>query len=478
MAFLLFGDPAHRDMADHGVAFLLDHHWDAVHGGFFWVLDGSSADGPKSDKRKWCYSVAFAILALSYAGKAGCGAAADGLSMVLKFAEEFYWEPAQGLFVDSFEHDMTRPAQYRGQNANMHMCEALIAAYEFTGESCHLERARSVAHRLTRAAARTSSSSGGGGRLSESSAASVSGWVVEHYTADWVADPEKNKSSDPLSEEYTFRPYGYQPGHSMEWAKLLLLLDRLSPPARPGPEPDLAAHDGTRSCELFHPEKHTACQAEADEHRGWMAYTAELLFANALVHGWDGQNGGGLVYTVDPGAIAALQQQEEQEEQEAQEAQDAAASGSNPLNARTTPVPPAPPSQSQSSPLSVSEPRIILDGNKYYWAAAEMLAAAGMLALRQASRQHDRTTAPPCDHRGVYRRAWAYALGHFVDPVHGGWFPMVNREGDRVDDHGAKLGFGPGDGMVKCYPSKTDYHPLGACFELVRTMRLHDAAGY
>ena len=34
--------------------------------------------------------------------------------------------------------------------------------------------------------------------------------MCEHYTTEWAADPEKNKDVDPSSEEYIFRPYGFQ----------------------------------------------------------------------------------------------------------------------------------------------------------------------------------------------------------------------------------------------------------------------------
>ncbi|MFO7791068.1 MAG: OmpA family protein, partial [Bacteroidales bacterium] len=54
---------------------------------------------------------------------------------------------------------------YRGQNANMHTCEAMLAAYEATGERRYLDRAREVAHALTV-------------RL----AAETDGLLWEHYT--------------------------------------------------------------------------------------------------------------------------------------------------------------------------------------------------------------------------------------------------------------------------------------------------------
>ena len=37
---------------------------------------------------------------------------------------------------------------YRGQNANMHMTEAMLCAFEATADAKYLDRARSLAHRI------------------------------------------------------------------------------------------------------------------------------------------------------------------------------------------------------------------------------------------------------------------------------------------------------------------------------------------
>ena len=58
---------------------------------------------------------------------------------------------------------------------------------------------------------------------------------------------------------------------------------------------------------------------------------------------------------------------------------------------------------------------------------------------------------------------------HFIDGERGGWYPMVNVDNTRVDTHAAPDHTGP---PVKCYPSKTDYHPLAACYEVLRALKL------
>ena len=90
-------------------------------------------------------------------------------------------------------------------------------------------------------------------------------------------------------------------------------------------------------------------------------------------------------------------------------------------------------------------------------AMAEMLGAAGLLAVR---------TGKPL-YQEWYNRGWDYAVAHFIDPVHGGWFPMVNADNVRTDTHAKADHTGL---PVKSYPSKTDYHALAACYEVYRAL--------
>lgn len=194
-----------RDFSAHGIRFLLERHADPKPAnGFTWVLDGANV----ADGCKYCYSVAFSLLALANAHLAGIPDLLGPLHDVLQLAESRYYESQHGLYIDSFNRELTTPSTYRGQNANMHMCEALIAVYEATRTLHHLHRAAEIARRLT------------------VDLADRSGWVVEHYTPEWVADPSKNADATAGSEEYIFRPPGFQPGHAVEWAKLLVLLER------------------------------------------------------------------------------------------------------------------------------------------------------------------------------------------------------------------------------------------------------------
>ena len=98
----------------------------------------------------------------------------------------------EGLYIDSFSQDFKTAASYRGQNANMHMCEAMIGLYDSTNDPKYLLRAAAVAKKLC------------------VELAPMPGRVIEHYGREWKPDAEKNKDADPSSEEYIFRPYGFQ----------------------------------------------------------------------------------------------------------------------------------------------------------------------------------------------------------------------------------------------------------------------------
>ena len=96
------------------------------------------------------------------------------------------------MVADSFNRDFSEANPYRGQNANMHLCEAQIACYEALGDKMHLDRATEIAHKLC---------------VALPTAAGCYGTVCEHYTNDWQPDPEKNKGIDPASEGARFQSF-------------------------------------------------------------------------------------------------------------------------------------------------------------------------------------------------------------------------------------------------------------------------------
>lgn len=226
-----------RGAAEHGIRFLAEHHQDRENGGFFFELDGTHV----TDDTKMAYGHAFVLLAASIAHRAGIQGANKLLDTVYDAAEQHFWDEEHGLYRDEWDAAWSALSSYRGQNANMHMCEAMLTAFEATGDMLFLDRA----HRLaTNVAVKLRAKSGG--------------MVWEHYTPDWQPDWDYNKGN--TKDE--FRPYGFVPGHQLEWSKLLLWLDR---------------------------------------HRSepWMLETAEDLYRNGWGYGHDAEHGG-IYYALSP----------------------------------------------------------------------------------------------------------------------------------------------------------------------------------
>ncbi len=183
-----------EDIIDQGMAYLWSHHRDTTHGGYLWALDG---DTPH-DTRKLAYGHVFVLLAGASAKIVGHPDADRLMQDVWAILNDKYWEPEHGLFCDEFNQDWTPFSTYRGMNANMHGVEALLTAFEATGETDFLNRAGQI---LDFFIARM---------------APQYDWrIPEHYDSDWSVDA--SYSGDPM-----FRPAGSTPGHSFEMSRLML----------------------------------------------------------------------------------------------------------------------------------------------------------------------------------------------------------------------------------------------------------------
>ncbi len=237
LATLILGQPAYREAAAHGLRFLQEKHRQAD-GGLAWVLQGQDV----VDETRHCYGHAFALLAAAGAAKVDIAGASEFVADIYELLEERFWETDAQLYVDEIQAgDWNTVGPYRGQNANMHMCEAMLVAYEATAETRYLDRAYGLARRICM-----------------DLAARADGLIWEHYHTDWTHDWAYNRD-DPQN---LFKPYGYLPGHFTEWAKLLLILER------------------------YRPET-------------WMLERARSLFDVALAKCWDHPHGG-MHYTFAP----------------------------------------------------------------------------------------------------------------------------------------------------------------------------------
>ena len=225
-------------MVDHGLAFLNGIGRDEEFGGWYATV---GADGKPVDDHKQAYGHAFVLLAASSASMAGWEPARALLEEAKHVIDERFWDDAQGMCVDAYDRRWQHREDYRGQNPNMHLTEAYLAAADATGDKTYLTRAARIARRLI-----------------HQQAAGHDWRLPEHYDTDWrpVLDYNKDKPDDP------FRPFGSTVGHSFEWARLVTMLHA----------------------------------TEASE--PWMLDAAANLFRRGIEDGWDAERGG-LLYTVD-----------------------------------------------------------------------------------------------------------------------------------------------------------------------------------
>jgi len=231
----LLGRPGAADLVDHGMDYLWNHHRDPDHGGYFWGV----SDGFASDPAKQAYGHAFVMLAASSAKTVNHPLADKMLADVTDVLLQRFWEKSHGLTSEEYAADWSKISDYRGQNSNMHLTEALMAAFEATGDNQYLNMATGIADKL----------------IHQITAAN--GWrLPEHFHPDWTMN------NDYLGD-VMFRPSGSTPGHWLEWSRLLLQLWSLG-----------------------------------GKQHGWMVEAAKALFHQAISEGWDKKTGG-FYYTVD-----------------------------------------------------------------------------------------------------------------------------------------------------------------------------------
>lgn len=249
MAFRQFGNPADLVRVRHGVAFVREVHRNDETGAYAWELDWHEGKKTLCDGTNHCYGLAFVMLAYAHALMAGMSEARAYLDETFALMEQNFWQADYGLYADEASEDWSTLSPYRGQNANMHSCEALIAAFEASGELRYLHRAETVAN-----------------NIAVRQAALADDIVWEHYHANWTVDTEYNRHDS----SNIFRPWGYQPGHLTEWTKLLLILER---------------H-----------------QAQLQGSADWLLPRAKAFFDIAMEKAWDNEHGG-IAYGFAPNGI-------------------------------------------------------------------------------------------------------------------------------------------------------------------------------
>jgi sulfoquinovose isomerase len=192
----LLGRPGCDTLVDHGMNYIWNGHRDQKHGGYIWSLDDEKAH----DDSKQAYGHAFVLLAASSAKCAGHPLADKIIADVAEVIERRFWEKSPGVTSEEYRNDWSKLSDYRGQNSNMHLTEALMAAFEATGESEYLRKAESIASFII-----------------SKHAASLGYRVAEHFDEKW-------EMFNAYRGSEIFRPAGSTPGHWLEWSRLLLQL--------------------------------------------------------------------------------------------------------------------------------------------------------------------------------------------------------------------------------------------------------------
>ena len=186
--------------AEHGLKFLEDYFLDKENGGYYWLLN----ERQPITTTKFAYGHAFVLLASSKAYEAGISWAINIMDYVFNILEEHFWETKYRLYADEISSDWSKTSSYRGQNANMHLCEAMISSYEATSNIKYLKRAEELAKSVT-----------------INLASQSDGLIWENYYDNWKINWNYKEKVEDLKE---FRADGFVPGHSIEWSKLLLML--------------------------------------------------------------------------------------------------------------------------------------------------------------------------------------------------------------------------------------------------------------
>jgi mannose/cellobiose epimerase-like protein (N-acyl-D-glucosamine 2-epimerase family) len=192
------------DIGQHGLDYVESVHYVKEQNCYAF----SVRDHKPDDMTQQAYGYAFVLAAHAAARTAGASSDDSNITRIFELLERRFWLPDRGAYLDTISADGVVDNSYRGQNSNMHLCEALIAAYEATKDQRYLDRAEVLAATFTK-----------------DLAAKAEGFVWEHFTSEFEVDWDYNKN-DPTN---IYRPWGFQPGHQSEWAKNLLNIYRHRP---------------------------------------------------------------------------------------------------------------------------------------------------------------------------------------------------------------------------------------------------------
>lgn len=224
---------------EHGIDSLETIMRDKENGGWYKEVSGKTP----VDTNKTCYELAFIILATSTAAPTNTRAIVL-LEDALAVFDRYFWLPKMNMAVDSWDKGFLKLDPYRGANANMHTVEALLAAYESTGNSLWLTRALAITENIFKWANERHNL-----------------LIAEHYNENW----ETLKNFNLENPNDPFRPYGTCVGHLYEWSRLAIQISRALGSATPD----------------------------------WLLPLAQQIYDKGIEIGWSVDDLDGFVYTVD-----------------------------------------------------------------------------------------------------------------------------------------------------------------------------------
>jgi hypothetical protein len=163
----MLGFPGADRIVDHGMTFLWRCHRDQQAGGYFWAVD----DEQPTNATKQAYGHGFVLLAASSAKVVGHPDANRLIADITDVLHTRFWDKSVGATTEEYAADWQPLGNYRGQNSNMHLSEATMAAFEATGDRTYLGMAESIASLIIDRHAREQ------------------GWrVAEHFDSNWQVD--------------------------------------------------------------------------------------------------------------------------------------------------------------------------------------------------------------------------------------------------------------------------------------------------
>ena len=130
-------------IATHGLHHLENSHWQADSETYIWSIVNYQV----YDTTQQACGYAFVLLAYAAAKKAGVITSDDKILATYYLLEERFWQAEYQLYADEIS-PTGELSSYRGQNTNMHICEALVAAYEATDNTLFLMRAFTITQQI------------------------------------------------------------------------------------------------------------------------------------------------------------------------------------------------------------------------------------------------------------------------------------------------------------------------------------------